>query len=135
MAKDTKIIFVNTFPPIENVDKAKQETISIIDNVYNRFKSEKNENNRQLCIDKLEHYCYVPNKFKLWDGHNVRYIDTTNAWDMSLKLGGFVINDNGYTVVLKNHKRIFRVKKQGTHFFMLLDNNDKIRSIIKHMIY
>ena len=126
----SKTVYINTHPPITDIEKCKKDTTKIINDIYHRFVTEANENHRQNCLQKLEDYCFVNNKNKMWDGRHVRYVDTTNAFDMPLKLGGFLIDDNGYTVTLKNDKRIFRVRKQGKHFFMMINNRDKIRSLL-----
>ena len=130
----TKSILIDSYVLKKDICNIKKETENIINDVYSRFKSEENENHRQYCIDKLENYIYVPKENKLWDGRNIRYIDTSNAFDMPLKLGGFLINDNGFVVTLKNNQRIFRVNKRGKYFFMNITSKDEFRDILKNVL-
>ena len=115
---------------ITKIDKEICRTQQLLKNLYNKFKSENNYINLDYATNTLANYAYIDNKFKLYDGRYVRYIDTTDAFDMKLKLGGFVIRDNGYTVTLKNDNRFFKVSKQGKYFFTLMNKQDAIRSYL-----
>lgn len=118
------------YPSIINIQKEQKITKNTITTIYNNFKTKENEKHYKNCLKKLENYCYVNNNYKLWDGRQVRYIDTSNPLDMPLKLGGFVLHDNGYTVHIKNKYRSFKVSKQGKLFFMYINSQDQIRSLV-----
>ena len=77
-----------------------------------KFKSEMNTNTWWECSTKLDGYCYVANHMQLYVGRYVRYLYTKNPLNIELKLGGFVIDDNGYTVTLRNDKYIYRRRRR-----------------------
>ena len=90
-----------------------------------RFISEINQNTYDYAVDVLEEYVYVPSNRTLWVGRYTRYIDMKEPFTMSLKLGGYVVKDNGYTVtLLNNRKHIFSVSKRSKIWFMLPTCND-----------
>lgn len=124
-----KTITINTYI-IQNVSEESKNTQKVIKDLYSKFKTEENLNNHEYASEKLNGYAYIPNNFQLSNGRYVRYIDTTDAFNMILKVGGHVINDNGYTATLKNDHRIFKVSKKGKLFFMLMTQNDAIRSFV-----
>jgi hypothetical protein len=124
---EVKRIFTDIFPPIEHVERENERTKVVISELLNRFKSEENTNTLEYAMTALEFYCYVPLKYRLWPGRYARYLNTSDALHMSLKLGGFVISDNGYTVTLANGGRTFRVDKRKAVWFMTIIENDEIR--------
>ena len=80
---------------ITNIESEKQKVHQIIQNIYQLYLNESNENNKDYAVQSLDEYKYVNYKFSINPGSYLRYIDTSNHKDMKLKLGGFVINDNG----------------------------------------
>ena len=76
----------------------------------------------------LDGYCYVQNPYRLWPGRYVRYLDMIDAFAMNLKLGGFCVSDNGYTVKIRgNNGRTFSVSRRNRLFFMVITDDDLTR--------
>jgi hypothetical protein len=121
---DIKHIFTRVYPSIEDIDKEKELTINVVTDLLNRFVSESNTNTLEYASNALDCYCYVPVKYTLWPGRYVRYLNTLDAFNIKLKVGGFVMSDNGYTVVLSNDKRAFRVDKRNCIWFMAMIESD-----------
>lgn len=122
---NVKVIQTDAYPPITSIKKEMDKTRSVLHELlYDKFTSEHNTNTYEYAKDVLDSYCYIPNAFTLWHGRFVRYLDTHDPTAMTLKMGGFLLADNGYTVVLKNNKHTFKVDKRGKIFFMIMTNND-----------
>ena len=120
-----KTIKCDIFPPIDNVVQAMHTTLETVTQILSkRFPSEHNQNTLDYAHDVLDGYCYVPIRYKLWEGRYVRYLDMKDTFHMNLKLGGFVINDNKYTVTLKNDKHVFKVNKRNRLWFMTIHESD-----------
>lgn len=124
---DVKQIFTKVFPPIENIERENKRTQVVVADLLNRFRSEQNTNTIEYATTALEYYCYVPIKHTLWSGRYVRYLSTSDTYNMKLKLGGFVMSDNGFTVTLVNEHRTFRVDKRKAVWFMTMVENDGYR--------
>ena len=54
--------------------------------------------------------------------------------NIKMKVGGFVINDNGYTVTIKQNKKIFKVEKNGKYWFMTMTEDDQLKINLKQMM-
>ena len=130
-----KSIVISDFPPIENVEHEMKRTRKVLTGILNRFRSETNTSTLEYALDALDGYCYVPLKQTLWLGRYVRYLSTKDTKGMKLRLGGFVVSDNGYTVVLKQGPRLVRVKKNANHvFFMVMIDSDVTRIQMKNLL-
>lgn len=115
---------------IESVESEQRLTSSVIQNIYNRFMSESNLNHLHSALDALEGYRYVPRGFSIPSGRYIRYIDTTQHNDMPLKLGGFVLSDNGYSVVFKSSgftERVVRLNKKHCIMFVKITEAELLR--------
>ena len=128
-----KTIEINTeyIPNIENIKNERKRTKEIIKNIYERFINEKNYNNRDGALEALENYRYVENKYVIPNGRYIRYIDTTDSEDMPLKLGGFVLNDNKYSITFKSAgeaQRIVKLNKRHCIMFVYITDTEKLRS-------
>lgn len=122
---NVKVIQTDAYPPITSIKKEMDKTRAVLHELlHDKFNSEHNTNTHEYAIEVLDSYCYVPNEFTLWHGRYVRYLDTNDPFEMTLKMGGFLLSDNGYTAVLKNNKNPFKVDKRGKIFFMIMTNND-----------
>lgn len=127
-----KTIFTQYQPNITNLEEEKNICESIIQNIYQLCKNENNENNKEYALSCLvESYRYVPNKFFLIPGRYIRYIDMSDHTDMKVKLGGFVISDNGYSIVYKNDHRFVKLNKKHCILFMSITYNEQIRCAIE----
>ena len=51
-----------------------------------------------------------------------------------MKIGGFVMSDNGYTVTIKQNKKIFKVNKKNKYWFMTMTENDQLKINLKNMM-
>ena len=124
---------IGHYPLIKDVAEEKEKALNMIKEVYEKFNSIKNKENRKEALDKLDGYAYVENDYKLRDGRYARYIDTSDPLDMFPKMGGFVVTDNGYTITLRNNNRTFKVNKRNKLFFMIMMTEDVMRSRIHRM--
>jgi len=127
-----KTIRTSYQPNISDLEKEKQICIDVIENIYQLHKNEANENNKEYALACLaDTYRYVPNKFQLIPGRYVRYIDMSNYTDMKVKLGGFLISDNGYSIVYKSERRLVKLNKKHCILFMSITYNEQIRCAIE----
>lgn len=120
----------------ENIVSLQQEEINtstIITNIYERFINESNANSMQYALNVLQGYRYIPSTQCAPPGRYLRYIDTTDAHDMKLKLGGFVISDNGYSVTYKNHERFVKLNKRHCILFVLITDNERVRCALSSL--
>lgn len=126
----TKTIVINDFPPIQDIAYELERTRKVLtDLLSKRFRSETNTNTLDYAMDALDGYCYVPLNQRLWLGRYARYLSLENPKEIKLRLGGFVVADNGYTVSLKQtDEKFVRVKKNSNHvFFMTIIEDDVTR--------
>ena len=131
MEKSIKI-YKNYQTNITNIELEKNKVHEIIQNIYQLYFNESNINNKDYAIQSLlEEYKYVNNKYSINPGSYVRYIDTSNHKDMKLKLGGFVITDNGYSLVYKNDNRFVKLNKKHCILFVKITYNEKLRCAIE----
>ena len=130
----TKTIKINKNyqPNIENVEDEEKLTKSVIRSIYSRFINEKNHNNMQYALEVLQEYRYAPNKYCIPQGRFIRYIDTKNHTDMKLKVGGFVLSDNGYSLTYRSSssENIVKLSKNHCIIFVQITYNDRLRSIV-----
>ena len=131
MEKNIKI-YKNYQANISNIEVEKTKVQDVIQNIYSLCINEANHNNKDYAeLSLIDEYKYVNNKFSINPGSYLRYIDTTNYKDMKLKLGGFVINDNGYSLVYKNDHRFVKLNKKHCVLFVRITYNEKLRCAIK----
>lgn len=124
----TKTIAISEFPPIQDIGYEMNRCRKVTSDLFNRYRSEHNTNELEYALNALDGYCYVPNKQHLWLGRYVRYLSLKNHLKIKLCLGGFVVSDNGYTVVLRQGERYVRIRKNANHvFFMVMIENDVSR--------
>ena len=120
-------------PNIQSINDEEKLTKNVVHNIYERFMSEKNYNNMQNALEALSNYRYVPNKYIFPTGRYIRYIDTTQHNDMPLKLGGFVLSDNKYSIVFKSAGctgRIVRLNKRHCILFIYITDAEHLRTAI-----
>lgn len=133
---DVKTIVIHTYPQIKDAVKEMQECQEVLTDILSvRFPSEYNTETMIYAQDVLDGYCYVRNPYRLWVGRYVRYLDMTDAYRMHLKLGGFCVSDNGYTVKIRsNNNRIFSVSKRNRLWFMVINDTDLTRIQLNNLI-
>ena len=87
---------MNRFPEITNIEKKQKEVAHLVTKALeNKFQSEFNTNTSHYAQQKLDGYCYVPNEYTLWEGRYCRYLCFYDITKVRLRLGGFVLSDNG----------------------------------------
>ena len=120
---------------VENI-LLEQETVqNVLNNTFSKYINEHNHNTMEYAVNTLvENYRYVPNDTILTEGRYVRYLDMKNPFEIHLRLGGFVLHDNGYTVTLKGNERSFRISKRRSFFFSQINDTDRIRAAVHDYI-
>jgi hypothetical protein len=119
-------------PNITSLEHEKETVTNVIRNIYELHQNENNENNKEYALHCLaDSYRYVHNKYSIVPGLYVRYIDTKDHTDMKVKLGGFVISDNGYSIVYKNANRFVKLNKKHCILFVSITYNEQIRCAIE----
>ena len=119
---------------ITSLEETQKDTDAIINNIYSRFINEKNANNRDYALNVLKDYRYVPKGYIIPAGRYIRYIDTKNHNDMKLKLGGFVINDNKYSLVYKTTKdRFVKLDKSHCIMFVSITYSEQVRCLVNNL--
>ena len=116
---------------IQDFEQEQKIVYDVIDKTFNKFQNESNYNTKEYATDiLLNDYTYIPNDTVLSEGRYIRYLDLKNPLEIKLRIGGFLLSDNGYTVHLKGPKKIFRVSKRNSLFFSQITDNDKVRVAI-----
>jgi hypothetical protein len=127
---EVRTVQVHTYPPMEDVVQEMRACQEVLVNMLSkRFPSEHNLETLQYAQNALDGYCYVRPPYRLWPGRYVRYLDMTDAYAMKLKLGGFCVSDNGYTVRIRRtfDNRTISVSRQNRLFFMVINDTDVTR--------
>ncbi len=111
---------------IKSIDEERKKLEEIVHNIYNRFINENNKNNLDYALEVLKEYRFIPNKYIIPNGRYIRYIDTKDTKDMKLKLGGFVISDNGYSTTYKSKTNLVKLSKKHCIIFVLITHAEKL---------
>jgi len=122
----------------ENIQdlKKEQDTVrQVIQSTFEKFQNETNFNSMEYALDVLpEEFVYVPNSTLLSEGRYVRYLDMRDPLEIKLRIGGFLLGDNGYTISLKGPEKTFRVSKKTSLFFSQINETDRVRVAINQYI-
>ena len=122
----------------ENIQdfKKEQDTVrQVIQSTFEKFQNESNFNSMEYALDVLpEEFVYVPNSTLLSEGRYVRYLDMRDPLDIKLRIGGFLLADNGYTISLKGPEKTFRVSKKTSLFFTQINETDRVRVAINQYV-
>ena len=131
---DCKIIDISDFPKAYDMDQCEKEKTFVLNNLFSKFINEHNANVFEAANILLKDYVYVDSKSKLWPGRYVMILNVTNPLKMKVSKGGFLLNDDGNCVTLKNGNSILKYRKRNYVTFMLMNDKDKfvnkLRSII-----
>ena len=120
---------------IENLKKEGDLVTSVIQNTFAKFQNEHNFNTMEYSLDVLpENFVYVPNDTVIANGKYVRYLDMKKPLEIYLRLGGFVLADNGYSITMKGVDRNFKVVKKHNLFFCQITDTDRIRSAVEEYV-
>ena len=127
---------MNRFPEITNIEKKQKEVAHLVTKALeNKFQSEFNTNTSHYAQQKLDGYCYVPNEYTLWEGRYCRYLCFYDITKVRLRLGGFVLSDNGYTVTIKQKNRLLKINKRNKYWFMTMTEDDQLKIKLKNIVY
>ena len=125
----SKTILVKNFPRVSNLQKEKDVVFNTIQKIFLNFPSEHNTNIMHDCLvhfcNSINNYVYVPKKFNCWDGRYVAFIDKRNPLKMKIVHGGFITNDNGFSLSVINNNKVLKFNKNNFHIFMLLNSRDE----------
>ena len=122
----------------ENIQDLKKEqdlVRQVIQSTFEKFQNESNFNSMEYALDVLpEEFVYVPNNTLLSEGRYIRYLDMRDPMEIKLRIGGFLLSDNGYTISLKGPEKTFRVSKKKSLFFSQINDTDRIRAAVNGYI-
>lgn len=121
----------NYLPNIDDLVQEEQQLNEVIHNICNRYKNENNINTLNYCLEALEGYRYVPNKYLIPSGTLIRFLDTYKPSELKLRLGGFVINDTGYRVTFKSNGKIMSLQKKNSVIFSLITQDERFRLVLR----
>ena len=120
---------------IQNIKKEQDIVNEIIQNTFAKVQNEHNFNTMEYALDSLsECFSYVPNDTVISNGKYIRYLDMNDPLAIKLRLGGFVLADNGYSLTLKGIDKTFRVSKRNHLFFAQITDSDRIRAAVDHYV-
>jgi hypothetical protein len=135
MIKNIKIHKQTSDKEVKDLDKEGLILTKLLHDTSKKFKTENNMNTIEYCTDVLMNdYVYVPLINTLSIGRYCKYIDMSDPNNFKLKMGGFVISDNNYTVVMKQNHKIFKVIKRSKLWFMKLNDIDKMKLKLLHLV-
>lgn len=122
-------------PEIQSIEIENEKTQTCIDNIYDRFPSEANINHHGYAQEKLVNFRYVPLKYVIPNGSYVRFIDLRTPYDAMVFSGGFVVRDNGYSVVVKaaREERVFTFDRSKYAVFLQMTVDDQMRIQMRDM--
>ena len=122
----------------ENIsDLEHEETIvnSVLENTFNKFMNEENYNNLDYALTTLlGKYVYIENDYLVPQGKYIRYLDLRDTTNIKLRIGGFVLNDNGYSVSIKGFKKCIKFSKKNVLIFIQLTDTDFIKHAVQDYI-
>ena len=106
------------------------EVEELVKSFYDRFDSKENVENKKYAILKLKDYKFYNRKTKLPEGRYVRWIMTKDTKNMRLSSGGFIANDDQYSVWIITNSKKLKISKKNAIFFVKLNKSEKIMAAI-----
>ena len=120
---------------ITDIEKERKTIQDIIQNTFSKFVNENNYNTMDYALETLvDDYYYIPSDVIVAQGRYVRYLDLKKPMSIKLRVGGFVLHDNGYTLSLKGPNRKFNVSKNHILIFSQINDSDRIRAAVDDYI-
>ena len=120
---------------VQNIENERKKVEEVIQNTFEKFINEENYNTldyvNQCLIDE---YIYISNDIILSEGKYIRYLDLKNVNKIKLRIGGFVLFDNGYSVTIKGQNGNIRLSKKNKIFFSKMTDTDRIRDAVKEYL-
>lgn len=122
--------YTKILPNVTSIEEENENTQKLIENIYQRFPNEVNTNHCAYALEKLVNFRYVPNTYIIPLGTYIRMIDMRDPWDAKLYTGGFVLKDNGFSVVIRGagSNKIITFDRRKYIFFLQLTVEDQIRA-------
>jgi hypothetical protein len=133
MEKESKNIVLTNTNLVKPICSLKQEydlVKSVLLDVFERFKNEHNTLEYKNCLKSLRHYRYMNDEYLLQPGRYIKYINTTRAQELTLKQGGFIIEDLGFGIKIKsvvNQNSTWIVTRKKNLIFMKINQNETLR--------
>lgn len=122
--------YTKVLPPVTSIEEENEKTQQLIENIYLRFPNEVNTNHSAYAMEKLINYRYVPKEYIIPLGSYIRMIDMRDPWNAVLYSGGFVLKDNGFSVVFLGgrSRKVITFDRRKYIFFLQLTVEDQIRA-------
>ena len=142
---NTKTIKLNNdvkyYEPVVSLELEYTKVQNVLTSLFDKFMNEHNSKVLEYCREVLEDYRYVPNDNTIPEGYYVRHIDTRNPLKMQLKVGGFVTNDNGYSVKIRGTVKnnfeersyVYTLNKRRSVIFVKITDNEKMRCLCQEL--
>lgn len=129
-----KIFFnKNYIHPVNSIQKENQNTLKIIENIYSKCINEQNYNHKKYAEEVLENFRYLPSNRCAIEGSYIRCIDLRTITDMSVFTGGFVVEDNGYKIIVRScrsdERPVITFNKNKYAFFIQMTMEDQLREL------
>tara|TARA_B100001094_G_scaffold237998_1_gene233337 strand:+ start:4386 stop:4802 length:417 start_codon:yes stop_codon:yes gene_type:complete len=120
---------------IEDLEETKKLTRLVIDNTFKDFLNEYNQNFYDYALNALtENYRYVPPKKCISAGSYIRYIDVKDTKKIRLHKGGFVIEDNGYSIkFISDEGFYYTLRRNHVILFVYIKEKEIFRIEINKM--
>lgn len=123
-------IYTKALCDVTSISDENEKVVDILNNVYQRFPSEKNTNHHTYAQEKLINFRYVPVGYTVPLGGYVRMIDLKEPYDAKLYSGGFVTTDNGYTTSVRSirSQTVYTFNRRKYIFFLQLTVDDQLKA-------
>lgn len=107
-----------------------EENEIILNNIYNKFKFfKKNENNKLETKKGLEGYKYITNN-ELYTGDYIKYINDKYFYDITLSRGGFVTNIDNNNIEILNNNIYFNLNTNNYIIFKKITEEESMKLLI-----
>jgi hypothetical protein len=122
--------YTKVLPHVTSIEEENEKTQQLVENIYQRFPNEANTNHCAYAMEKLVNYRHVPKEYVIPPGSYIRMIDMRDPWNAVLYSGGFVVKDNGFSVVFLTgrNREVMTFDRRKYIFFLQMTVEDQIRA-------
>lgn len=122
--------YTKVLPHVTSIEEENEKTQQLVENIYQRFPNEVNTNHCAYAMEKLVNYRHVPKEYVIPPGSYIRMIDMRDPWNAVLYSGGFVVKDNGFSVVFLTgrNREVKTFDRRKYIFFLQMTVEDQIRA-------
>ena len=122
--------YTKVLPHVTSIEEENEKTQQLVENIYQRFTNEVNTNHCAYAMEKLVNYRHVPKEYVIPPGSYIRMIDMRDPWNAVLYSGGFVVKDNGFSVVFLTgrNREVMTFDRRKYIFFLQMTVEDQIRA-------